>query len=320
MTGAGPPTVVVAGRPALAATLALVAAFLWSTYFFFVLGIPGAPPSGLLADPFLVGGAAFVGLALARRQGGALRELFADPGGYLRAGLLVAMQVGVLAATYLTGAIDTSLLSLLGDVVATPVMLWIVYREGGGQFRRPTFVGGLAITTIGATLVIGGGAAVTPLAGWAWVVAPSVPVIVALYFLYTARTSQSRPMAAVVGQATLAAGLASIGLSPLLPGGLAGLVPPTPFAALSVVGLGITSFFVAPYLYFRAIEEGGLILAAVLMTGIPVFTLGLSLGLLGAAPPVIGLLGVPIAVVGTIIALRGPHEPWRTTFVMPPPG
>jgi len=41
------------------------------------------------------------------------------------------------------------------------------------------------------------------------------------------------------------------------------------------------------------------------MTGIPVFTLLLSAGVLGIALPFIGVLGIPVAVAGGILALWG---------------
>ena len=171
-------------RPArIAGVLALSAAFLWATYYFFVLGSPATPPSALLIDPFLAGGAGFLVLAMVRGQGRDVVRLFREPMSAVRAGLLLGMQVAVLAATYLAGAVDTSLLSLVGDTVLTPIALVVVYREGAERFRRAGFVAGLLTCTAGAALVIGGGAEVEGLSGWAWIAAPIVPVAVALYFL-----------------------------------------------------------------------------------------------------------------------------------------
>jgi drug/metabolite transporter (DMT)-like permease len=81
-----------------------------------------------------------------------------------------------------------------------------------------------------------------------------------------------------------------------------------------VIVLGLTSFFVAPYLYFRAIETAGMVLPAVLMATIPVFTLLLSALLLSNIPPIIGLLGIPVAVFGAVLALQGDHAPWTTSY------
>lgn len=224
------------------------------------------------------------------------------------------MQVGVLAATYLTGAVDTSLLSLVGDVVCTPILIWVIYREGGARFRSALFVIGMGLSTVGAGLVIAGGSTLRPLTGWAWVVAPAVPIVVALYFLFTAKTSQRVPMTALVGQATLVATVFAVMLSPALPGGLAGLVPPTALDVALIVGVGLTSFYLGPYLYFLAVERVGLVLPALLMTAIPVFTVLLGVLVDRSIPPWLSLAGIPVATFGAVLALRGPHEPWHAEY------
>jgi len=292
-------------RP-VAVAFALIAAFLWALYYFFVLGTPGAQPSGLLADPFLVGGA---GLLLGVAAAGGARKLKAsatDLRSVPRAVFLAGMQVAVLASTYLAGAVDTALLALLADVVATPVLLRVAYGEGKGRFRRAGFVAGLGACVVGAGLVIGGGTSIRPLSGWAWIAAGATIGFVAAYFVYTARTTDAASMPATVSVATLGAGLLAIGASPFLPGGPAGLVPPDALALGLIAALGLTSFGLAPYLYFRAIERAGIVLPAVLMTGIPLFTLLVGALLFQSVPPPVSLLGVPVAVVGAVLALRAP--------------
>ncbi len=293
-----------------AAVLSLLSAFLWATYYFFVLGAPAIAPSGFLVDPFLAAGAAFLALAARRGEGRWVVHQARSAGAYARVGFLLGMQLSVLASTYLTGPVDTSLLSLLGDVVLTPVALLLLYREGGERFRSPVFLLGLLASTAGAALVIVGGAAVEALSGWAWLVTPTVPVLVAVYFLYTARANRSVPVAPLLGFCTLIAGIVGVALSPLLPGGLLGLLPPSVEDLGVVIALGLTSFFLAPYLYFRAIALAGLVLPAMLMTGIPIFTLFLDLVVFGSVPPLLGLIGVPVALAGSLLALRGPHPPW----------
>lgn len=297
-------------RLAGAAGLALLAAFVWATYYFFVLGAPGVPPSGLLIDPFLAGGLGLLALAGARGELGWTRRLLREPATAYRAALLVVMQVSVLAATYLAGPVDTALLSLLGDVVLTPIALGLLYAEGRGRFRSPLFVSGLVASTAGASLVIVAGAQAEALTGWAWVVTPVVPVAVALYFLYTARGNRETPMVPLVGVTTLvAAGWGAV-VSPLLPGGVPGLWPGSLPGVALVVVLGLTSFALGPFLYFRAIERAGLLLPAVLMTAIPVFTLALDVAIDRTVPPLLALLGIPLAVAGAFLALRGPHAAW----------
>ncbi|MCI4336912.1 MAG: DMT family transporter, partial [Thermoplasmata archaeon] len=131
---------------------------------------------------------------------------------------------------------------------------------------------------------------------------------------YTARASRAVPMTALVGQATLVAAAFAIVLSPLLPGGLAGLVPSSPLDWALIVSVGVTSFYLGPYLYFRAIEVAGLVLPALLMTAIPVFTVALGVLVDRTLPPWLSLAGIPIATLGAILALQGPHDPWTTDY------
>lgn len=292
----------------------MLAALLWASYYYFILAAPDAHPGALLAGPFLAGAVGFLAAAWVGGHASAVPRLFTDPTSYLRAALLVGMQVGVLAATYLTGAVDTSLLSLVGDVVCTPILIWVLYREGGARFRSLLFVGGMVLSTLGAGLVIAGGSALRPITGWAWVAAPAVPIVVALYFLFTAKTSQRVPMTALVGQATLLATLFAVAISPALPGGLAGLVPPNAVDLALIIGVGLTSFYLGPYLYFLAVEKVGLVLPALLMTAIPVFTVLLGVLVDRTLPPWLSLAGIPVATLGAILALRGPHEPWGTQY------
>ncbi len=301
--------------------LALVAAFLWAAYYPLVLGVhPSAAPAGLLALPFLVGGGAFTLAALATGRRSLVTALWLDPRSWLRGALLAAMQVSVLASTYLAGAIDTSLLSLVGDVVATPVLLLLLFREGGERFRSPAFVGGVAVCAVGASLTIVAGGSARPLAGIAVPVAVIVPILIALYFLFMARASRHAPTSALAGHAALVAGLFVVALSPLFPGGAPGVIPPSAAATLAVAAIGLTTFCLAPASYFRAIEWAGIILPAVLMASIPIFTLLLAWTILGIVPPVLALAGIPVAVAGALVALRGEHAPWTPEYSSPERG
>jgi drug/metabolite transporter (DMT)-like permease len=304
--GPSPPAEKVTGRSrGIAVVLSLVAALGWSSYYIFVLWItPGTAPSAILVYPFLVGGVAYAGWAVAEGHGREFARVWRDPSAYLRTGLLVGMQFSVLAATYLTGPVDASLLSLIGDVVATPLIVAFVLGQHRKQIRSRLFAVGLVVSLAGGTMTIAGGRSLSTVHGWGWLVVPAVPLTVAFYFLLTARANERAPASAVVGQSMLAAGLFCLVLAPLVPGGWPGVaeVSAGPFLVLAVTGL--TSFFLAPALYFVALHRVGLVIPPMLMTAIPVFTLLLSGIVLGLALPLIAILGIPVAIVGALFTLR----------------
>lgn len=296
----------VRGPHGTAAVLATCSAFLWATYYFFVLAAtPSAGPAALIAFPFLAGGVVYAALAVAQGHGRLFLGLWTSGRAYGRTALALGMQVSVLASTYTAGSVNTSLLSLLGDVALTPVLLMVLFREGRDRARSIPFVLGVLLGAGGATLTILGGESAPHLTGWAWLVAPLVPATVAFYFLATARENRRSPQSAVVAQTMLGAGLFALPVSALFPGGLGGLAVHGTVTWVLVVALGVTSFFLAPWLYFRAIELTGLLLPALLMSGIPVFTLLLSVAVRGHSPGLWGLIGVPIAVAGSLLALEG---------------
>ncbi|HUI38732.1 MAG TPA: DMT family transporter, partial [Thermoplasmata archaeon] len=262
---------------ALAAGMAVAAAFLWAAYYPLVLrGAEGVAPIALLAWPFVVGGTGFSLAAVAQGHGAPLRKLWTDRASWGRVGLLVAMQGLVLASTYLAGGIDTSLLSLLGDVVFTPLLLVVLFSEGLGRIRTPRFAAGIAVCTAGSILTIAAGGAVRPLSGWGIAVAVLVPPTIAVFFLATARATVRTPTTAVAGHAVLAAGCVTLVAGLLLPGGASSLFHLALPAIGALLAIGVTSFWIGQWLYFVAIQRAGLVLPAVLMCGIPVFTLLLS--------------------------------------------
>ncbi|MCI4319898.1 MAG: DMT family transporter [Thermoplasmata archaeon] len=308
----------VARATVVATFAALLAAVLWASYYFFVLGVtPRVSPAALIVWPFVLGGAAYAALSVAQGHGRLLARLFVDPAAWGRGLLILGMQLGVLASTYLAGAIDTSILSLLGDVVLTPILVMMLLREGREKARSPAFLLGVGLSAVGAILTIVAGGSPKPLTGVAWVVAPLVAIVVAFYFLAAAQASRKLPSSAVVSQSILAGGLLGVLVSPLMPGGVSGLRIDTPLDLGLVAALGLTSFFVADVFYFGAIERAGLILPAMLMASIPIFTVILSAVLLGFRAPIVALLGIPIAVAGAVLALQGVHLPWRSEYRPP---
>ena len=287
-----------------AATLAVVAAFLWATYYLFVLTVsPSTGASAVIVYPFAGGGAAYLLWVLAHGQGRLLLRTFLQPSAYGRVGLLLGMQLSVLAATYLTGPVDASLLSLLGDVVATPVLVAGLFAEHRSELRSPAVVGGLALCLAGGTLAIVGGHGLGAIRDLGWAVVVAVPVLVALFFLLSARAGARSPVSVVVAQAMVAAAIGAVAVAPWLPGGWRAVGTIASVPLLLLLANGLLSFFLAPWLYFRSIERAGLVFPPMLMTAIPVFTLFLSAAVLGIPPAPLGLLGVPVAVVGGLLAL-----------------
>jgi drug/metabolite transporter (DMT)-like permease len=302
-----------AARPRASAALAVFAAFLWATYYVFVLSVRSGP-AAIIAWPFLTAGVAFLGYVAYR---GHLREFWAlwrSPMAYVRSAFLIAMQVSVLASTYVAGPVDTSLLSLVGDAALTPLLLILIYREGADRARSPFFLGGLALSISGATLTIVGGQGARAIQGFGWLVTPAVPLAVALYFLLSARASLRIPSDAVLAQSMLVGGLGSLALSPLLPRGAAGLGVGSLHDAAFLIILGLTSFFVAQVVYFKAIELAGIFLPTLLMATIPVFTLVVAVTLLRETSTWLAVAGIPIAVAGGLLALQGSHAAWTPSY------
>ena len=304
-----------------AIVLSVLSAFAWATWYLFVLWVtPGTAPSAILAYPFVIGGIAYAIWAVAVGHGGAFGALWRDPMAYVRVGLLFGMQVAVLAATYLTGPVDTSLLALIGDVVLTPVLVAVAIAAYRPHIATPLFAVGLLVSLAGGTMAIVGGESLSAVHGWGWLVVPGVPLFVAGYFLLTARANRTTAPSAVVAQSTLAAAVLIVLAAPLFPGGWSGLVAIGPKPLFLLALCGVTSFFLAPALYFLALSEVGLVIPPMLMTAIPVFTLLLSAGILGIALPLVGVLGIPVAVVGGVLALWGESAVSPEDDLAPGPG
>jgi drug/metabolite transporter (DMT)-like permease len=284
----------------------ILSAFLWATYYLFVLWVtPGTAPSAILFYPFLAGAVAYAAWTVAAGHGREFARLWRDPAAYGRASLLYGMQASVLAATYLTGPVDASLLSLIGDVVLTPIIVAAFLASYRPHIATPMFAAGLVISLLGGAMAIVGGQSLSSVHGWGWFCVPGVPLFVATYFLWAARANRTTAPSAVVAHSMCASTILFLVTAPLFPGGWSGLVSVAPVPLFLLVLCGLTSFFLAPALYFAAIQDVGLVIPPMLMTAIPVFTLLLSSEVLGIALPLVGVLGIPVAVVGAILALRG---------------
>lgn len=294
----------------MAVALSLLAAFLWALYYPLVLEArPGASPAATIVLPFVFGGVAYALYAAVRGAGPTFVRLWKEASAWLRTALLLAMQFAVLAATYLAGPVDSSLLSLIGDVVLTPLIVAFLWSSHRGNIGTAWFGIGLLLSLVGGGLTIVGGQTLGRVEGVGWLVVPTVPLTVALYFLLSAQENERTAPLAVVGQSMAAAALLSFVLSPLLPGGIGSVAGVTPATLALLAACGVTSFFLAPLLYFRAIEVGGIVIPPMMMTGIPVFTLLLSAFVLTLGLPLLAVLGIPLAVVGALVTLWAESQP-----------
>lgn len=296
--------------PGPSAAMGIGAALLWATYYFFVLAMtPGTAPSALITYPFLLGGGTYVAWAVYWGHGRIVLQLFRSGAAWTRVGFIVLMQFSVLASTYLAGPVDTSLLTLVGDAAMTPLLAMLVLREGRHRARSLPFVGGLVLAGVGASLTIAAGGGAAPFAGRALLVAPFVPLSIAVFYILSARESQRLPSSALVGQSTIAGGIVCVVLAGVVPGGWPGLLLTSPVQVLLMFGVALSSFFVAPVLYFRAVTRSGIVLPALFQVLIPVFALILAILLLHQIPAAIGLAGIPVAVIGGLFAFRGAQTP-----------
>lgn len=303
------PTAAALQRRPQAVAFALLAAFLWASYYLFILELKGSISfSALMAWPFLVGGVVYALWAAGRGELPHLVLAFGEGGTWLRVLLFYGTQLLVLGIALAGGPVDSALLSLVGDVILSPLLARAVVGEGQGLLSSPGFLVGMLLSASGATLTIVQGGSAEPLVGLILIGALVLPFILAVYFVSAAGANRDHPISSVAGGAALGAAGVSFLLAPLTPGGWAGLwIGPVPLLLLAVCG--IVTFFVGPELYFRAIRKAGLTLPALLMAAIPVFTLGFTVLVTGTLPSLLGLLGIPVAALGALFAVRATGDP-----------
>ncbi|MGI0053327.1 MAG: hypothetical protein ACRECR_03595, partial [Thermoplasmata archaeon] len=170
---------------------ALAAAFLWAAYYGFVIGLHGTvSPLAVLSYPFLFGGIAFALRAAYRGELGAFASLFASWAQWGRVLMYWGAQVGIVLLALESASIDAALLALVGDAVATPLLVMLLFREGPERLRSRLFLGGLVLSTGGASLTILAGGTVVPLSGLPLALAPVIPLLVAGFFTGTARAAR----------------------------------------------------------------------------------------------------------------------------------
>lgn len=290
------------------------AAFVWGAYYILLLFLPRVPTAEVVVLPFLVAGLSFLlwhpGRAPGHGPGTMLRLLVSWQGLALGA-IYVVLQVDVVEATRLAGAVDTSLVTLLADVVATPLLVFALYRQDVDRLRSPLFWTGVGVATAGATWTIVGGGSTEPLTQLGALSLLPLPFLVAVLFVWVNQAARKVPAGDVLGAAVLLAGVMGALVSFLLYGASWVLTPITPVDGLLLLVMGITSFYLAPWAYFWAAQKTTILLPAVLQALIPVFTLILVAALasyLGMTVGWVAWLGVPLAFFGSALAVLEPKK------------
>lgn len=285
-----------------------MAALLWASYYLIVLELPGSSDLPILVLPFLVGGLGFGALSVvqAPSEGRRILRIMGTPGGVLRALILLVMQADVIASTRLAGAVDTSLVTLVADVIVTPILLYIIWREGGRHIHQRIFWAGVALSALGASLTILAGGSAEALTALSALLLVPLPFLVSFYFLLMVKAAATEPMASVVSSGSILAFLiGAVGVLALQ--GPAGLGVGLSAEDLGLIALlGLTSFFLAPWAFFWAAEKLSIVIPAVLQAAIPLFTLILVVLALHYSAPLLAIIGIPVAMVGSYLAVTEP--------------
>ncbi len=292
-----------------------LAAFLWASYYILLVLLPRVPYTEIIVVPFLVAGAAFLLWHPGRTPGqgrALLLRQIASWQGLALGGMFLVLQVDVVFATRLAGAVDASLVTLLADVVATPLLVFALYRQDGDRLRSWPFWLGVLIAAAGATGTIVGAGSSEPLTRMGVLALLPLPFLVAVFFVWLDRVSRRIPTGDVLGAAALvAAAVGALGGS-LLFGWAWVATPLGPLDAFTLVVMGLTSFYLAPWAYFWAAQKTTIVIPAVLQALIPVFTLVLVAALapiLGTTVPWVAWLGIPLAFFGSALAVMEPKKP-----------
>lgn len=284
-----------------------LAAFIWASYYVLLLLLPGVPDATVIVVPFAVGGLAFLAGFPGRTSGsrGTLLRRLLTVRGLLQGGLFLLLQLDVVLATRWAGAVDASLVTLLADVVATPLLVFALFREDTERFRSPSFWLGVVIAAGGSVGAIAGGRSGGPLSLAGLLALLPLPFLVAVFFVWVNQEGRRTSVGDVLGaSALMAALLGTVGALAVL--GIAWLsVPVSPYDWLVLVVMGLSSFYLAQWAYFWAAGKTTILIPAVLQSLIPVFTLLLVAALRFPVPP-LAWLGVPLAFAGSAIAVLAP--------------
>lgn len=277
--------------------VATTAAFVWATYYVFVILIDALNPIALFLYPALVGGLLFLAYGLLRRgripRPSRTRDYLLPGAGYL------ASQILILLSTLANGGVLTSTFILLGDTIVSPS---IVFALGRNRYRPKLALlsaGLLVLVTSAAVLTLYGGS-LGARSAWGMVLLLLIPPSLSLFFVYTNERIMAEGVAEILTPAFLVSSvlilvyvLASGHSSSLSFGGASELV--------ILLLIGATSMFVGYVLFFRASRMTGFTLSSILMALIPPFTLILGVLFLGLTATIATSFLIVLAAVGAVL-------------------
>ncbi|MBX8637606.1 MAG: DMT family transporter [Thermoplasmata archaeon] len=262
---------------AAGSSVAVLSAFVWSTYYIFLHMLGTLSYFSVFLYPSLVGGILF--LVYGAVKGGHFSlpsrklDIVLPALGYL------SSQFMIIFSTEINGGVITATFVLIGDAILSPA---IIYSIGRNRFvpNFSLFFPGIAILVISsATLsLFGGQFGVHSLYGLLLV--SIVPVLIAVFFVYTNERIMVDGMARILTP-TFFASSAIVILPALLIHDPVALMIPNFSDMLILFVIGATSMFAGYLLFFAASKLTGFTLTSILMCMIPVFTLLLSVSLIG---------------------------------------
>lgn len=284
------------------------AAVLWATYYIFILALPASENLAIILVTPILGGAITLGVAsVVDRVGLAeCRRALVHPRVIASGLLFVAFQFGAVLSTRSVGAVNTSLIVLASDVAGTPLLFALISRGEGPRFRRPRFWAGVGIIAFAGTLTIVAGGSPEPLSLATLALGAPLFLVSSSFVVMTDSATRRLPMLVVLGVGPiLVSGLAAVVAAGVVgPGVLVGSVAPSTVAIL--LGMSALNYAAAPALFFWSARRISLVIPSILQAAIPVFTL-VYVASFGLQPvTAIGLIGVPLAFLGALIAVRTP--------------
>lgn len=274
--------------------LATLAAFVWSTYYIFIVLVKSLDPLSLFFYPSLFGGILFLCYGLLRKGRIPLPSRKRD---YLLPGVgYFVSQMLIVLSTVANGGVLTSTFILLGDTIVSPS---VIYYLGRNRFRPKLnllFVGLFVLVTSAAVLTLYGGYVATrSILGVILLLA--IPPALSLFFVYTNDRIMADGMEEILTPAFL---ISCVFVLPFVI--FEGSLRPVVFGdiiQLSVlIVIGVIIMFVGYILFFRASAVAGFTLSSILMALIPPFTLVLGVFFLGSGASLLSVTMIVFAALG----------------------